>query len=417
MKESEIIIKKSMKEFGISPKMKTDPKIIRSVIREMKLNNFKTNYIPIKKFFNEAKSKPQNLAPMFKNIQQGIISKHPAIVEFAKKALSKKWFKKSKHIVRSIHIAFILEALTAAMLNNNDFLTEVQEYILEKRRDYGINTTSTLSTFWRIFRNADSLFWALKTVSVDPAMTYCRTQKEFGGDNGKKMDAKKAYMDGKLTYLEYKIISKPPRADKKSSHDGLRLNIYEAGFTEYKKGFKENALCAHVLSEDINKNPAPQIIKLRSVLPENYSNSFYKSLINKNNLAVAVTFSQDWASLYEAWNLAFILGDLNDLDILFPKLLIPSVMDAESENYIVARTISLWLSTNTLVFRKLDKIKSVNGPKNKKEMSKVWGEINEKYARTFSEKHMRVRSKDLDKSFKKMFSNPSLSFIKLLTKV
>src|SRR3989344_3730742 len=129
-----VTVDKAIKALGLTVNTNTDPRVIRSVLKEMKLHDLKTNFKPIKKFFNKASIKPQNLAPLLKNIKQGLISKHPAVIEFLDKALTENWLEKSKNIQRSVHVAFVLEAITAGMVNNNKFLIEIQDHLLNKRR-------------------------------------------------------------------------------------------------------------------------------------------------------------------------------------------------------------------------------------------------------------------------------------------
>ena len=95
-KQAKVIIEKSMAAFGIQENMETDPQIMRSVVKEFQLNDFKPRNKKMRQFFKDIISKPQELQPMFDNIKKGVLSKHPAIVEFADLALKKNWFKKSR---------------------------------------------------------------------------------------------------------------------------------------------------------------------------------------------------------------------------------------------------------------------------------------------------------------------------------
>jgi len=411
--KASLILEKAMQEMGIDPNMKTDPKVIQTIIKEMKLDDFKTKYKPIREFFENITNSQQSLRPMIDNIRQGIISKNPAVLEFIEKALNQNWFSKSEHIQKSIHRAFILEALTVAMINSNEFSIEIQDHFLNKRKEYGINTSSSLNTFWKIWRLFGSVFMGAKIISVDPAITYYRFKCNPSKFSLTKKYFKKLYGKGNLTYPEYKIMLSSLKEKKKLNHNGLCMNIYEAGITEYKKGFESNALCAHVLSEEVTRNPHLQVFRKSNIFPEYAKNNFYKTLKNKNNISSTINFHKDWVNLYSTWNMAFILSELNDLHILFPKLLIPSVIDARNESYMTTRVIALWLSINTILFRKLDGKKEVKGPKNKKKMAKVWGDLNKKYALKLSKEHTKIKAKDLDKGLKKICSHPIYNLVKL----
>ena len=175
-------------------------------------------------------------------------------------------------------------------------------------------------------------------------------------------------------------------------------------------------MSAHTLSQILEKQAKKDFLMQKfetgNAFPGLNSNSFYNSLIDNKNIYVVNIFEQDWVSLYESWNLAFILSELDDLHILFPKLFIPSVINATDKNYMASRIITLWLSINTLLFKEFDQDKKVLGPKNKKEMAKVWGEINKKYALAFIEKDSEIDFNDLNKSFKKTFSFPYFKLFK-----
>ncbi len=299
------------------------------------------------------------------------------------------------------------------MVNNNEFLIEIQNYFLNKRKEYGIKNSSFIHTFWKVWGITGSIFLAAKLVSLEPAITFFKFERSPDKKKLDKKTIKKLYRNKELNYPEYRIILDSLKKSGKSDFKGLRLNICEAGITEYKGGFKSNALSAYALVEELKKNPRNQIFKKGNIFPEQIKGSFYNSLKNKNNLSSTISFSKDWVDLYETWNMAFILSKLEDLDILFPKLLIPSVINSKSENYMTTRVMALWLSINTLLFRKLDNKKEIKGPKNKIEMAHAWGDINKKYALELSEKHIKIDSKSFDKSFKKAFRLPIFNLIKL----
>ena len=57
-------------------------------------------------------------------------------------------------------------------------------------------------------------------------------------------------------------LADQPAAD---AHEGLRIKIYEAGTTEYKAGFKDNAVSAHALCESTEADPHPQVFRQGAV--------------------------------------------------------------------------------------------------------------------------------------------------------
>lgn len=399
------IIENSMAALGLDKDIKTDPQIIQSILREMKLDDFQTAHFAMQKFFAQSILQPQNLQSIFENIKKGIINKHPAIIEFLELALEKKWLAPSEHIIRSVHTTYILEAVTAGMCNSHDFFVEVQDHYKAKEKMCGINFLHTLSTFIHVLGITHNFFGTVKTLSVDPAMTYFR--------NFKNNDVRSLWKNKKINYLEYKFLSTLQKNGLGQANELMKINIYEAGITEFKQGLKANTVCAYELLEDIKKNPPHAILKKKSVVPENNTDIFYETIMEKENSFPAAAYKQDWVSLYITWNMAFILNCLDDLDLLFPKLLIPSVINSESENFAGARIISLWLSINHVIFRKYDK-KVVTGPKNKMEMARAWAEINKKYAFQLAKRETREDSKILMKHYHRFFSHPIYNIFKLM---
>ena len=147
-------------------------------------------------------------------------------------------------------------------------------------------------------------------------------------------------------------------AEIKSQQDGLKLNILEAAVTDTKAGYADNAIVGAVLS---------------AISPDTVS------LSPDGNKVMLFHLSRKWASLYETWNLAFCTGNLAYLQMLYPKLLIPAVIDADNNEYLINRSAALWLSTIFHQFAALNKKADAPVP-NKKELARVWGKVNLKYA-------------------------------------
>ena len=89
--------------------------------------------------------------------------------------------------------------------------------------------------------------------------------------------------------------------------------------------------------------------------------------------------SQNWDSLYESWNLAFITGNATYLQVYYPKLLIPAVIAADRLSYISNRAMSLWVSLNFRLFAAFTGKPDLQVP-NKEALTELWGAINLKYA-------------------------------------
>ncbi len=413
-KHARHVIEQSMAALGLEMNMKTDPAIIESLLREMRLDDFKTDFAPMKKFFADALAKPQSLRPMFESIKQGIVNKHPAIVEFAELALSKKWFASSAHIQRAAHVAYVLEAMTAAMCNSHKFFLEAEDYLRAQEVMCGLDHEHLLRSFLSMQRVTHSVFETMKALSLDPAMIIPRTRCGLENARIGKVQLRELSRKEKLNFVERKLLSTAEKNDLEHSLKLVGINLFEAGITEYKKGFQDNAFCAHALNEVIQKTPPAVLFKARHIIPLYSSQSFYETLCTSDNHFPVFGFSQDWMSVYVTWNLAFVLGDLDELDLLIPKLLIPSVLNAKSEHFLGARGIALWLSINNFLFRLRDHAGTVSGPENKQEMANAWGAINKKYATAFMQNETHETRQHFLSEFHHFFSFPVFHFLKLL---
>ena len=111
--------------------------------------------------------------------------------------------------------------------------------------------------------------------------------------------------------------------------------------------------------------------------------------------------------------MAFVLGNLKNVDIIFPKLLIPSIINAEGDNFIGARIISLWMTINHDIFRHYEKTEFL-GPTNKTEMAIAWSKINKKYAFDLAKRETQEDSKTLMKNYNRFFLHPICNLLKLV---
>jgi hypothetical protein len=127
----------------------------------------------------------------------------------------------------------------------------------------------------------------------------------------------------KLGIVEIKLLSTAWTKFPKHILKWVRINIYEAGITEKKWGMKANAVCAQELNDDIANNPPIGRFHNSPVVPEGVSNNFYSSLMEKDNAFPAYDFSQQWVSMYITWNMAFALGNVDELDIVLGSVRIP----------------------------------------------------------------------------------------------
>lgn len=333
-KNSHVYIDKFLDLSGINMDMKTDPQIILKVLKEdMLLSGFE----PVKVILKESLEKAIPLKPMFEKTIKGIVTKQPAIYEFLTEAIKENLFtkvteEKSKNeILRSIHHAYILNEITKEIVKNIDFVFEIQEYLLKKRSKYGIGTNfiDALDALKKLYNG--SMFEPTKIVGMD--MVY----------RSRALVRRKGIIN---------------ESDIQAQIDGLKLNILEAAVTDKNAGYMDNAIVGAVLS---------------AIPPDTVS------LTDDENKVMLFHLSRKWVSLYETWNLAFVIGNLAYLPVLIPKLLIPSVIDAEHNEYLITRSAALWLSTLFHQFAVLNRRENIP-LKNSRELAMIWGKVNLKYA-------------------------------------
>jgi hypothetical protein len=391
MSDTTNTVKRVFSDLGVHEGMKTDPVIFQSILDEMELLDLESQYDPVRTFFTQATNTPQEIDTLLESVQRSLSADYPMIVEFLEMALTNRWLRPSPTIVWSLHVGVILETLTAAMLESNDFTLELQQHINAKRRSFGISTESGFSTFTNCWRITNSMFLAAKVVTVDPALSYFIFRRQHL-DNSKD-NLRNLFLKGKLSFVEYLAELPVTEENPGHHHDGLLVNIMEACVTELQAGFEDNALCAHTL-----------MLELQKAAPA------------KNAANEIEPLSRDWISLYESWNGAFILGEIEDLPLVLPKLFIPSVLGASPQKYVEARTYSLWLTLNALLFKEL-KGKTVHQMDPSSSVASLfWGSINERYAISFAEKHLGKDQLELLSGFRQRFRWPRLRFLLFVLK-
>lgn len=282
-----------------------------------------------------------DLTPFIQQIAIGL-SQHQQIVEFSCRALEEGLLRAvpSDMIVRMIHHIALLESLVREMIKDSHRMILLREQILKNRKELGVrNGASSVADLYKITGN---LFEVVKLKTMDLVFEdYVRIRKS-----------------GELS----------PR-DLLNRQRSLTVNILEAVYTENRNDFKDNALAGIALAI----NP----------LDDLYLDGLDNAIVYKVN--------QDWVNLYQSWNLAFVTGNINNLHLVYPKLLIPTVLSATPNEYIFSRALALWPTVNFLVHVKSKGRQELSFPEQRR-LGQLWGEIN----RTYAEQYVRrYNGKDL----------------------
>lgn len=381
------VINETLKTFEIPLDYKSNPRRMYNVLNDMELLDFIPPSDKSAIVFNQIKGTSFSLKPFLCSVIKGIVYNQPSILTFLATALKKGWLKKSHLIDNSIHFAYVLEFLTYSMANSNKFAKSLHNYYTEKRIEIaGLGNNPIINTI-KLFKLTKCFFCSIKAVSVDPFITYLNAARDE-----KKYTIKEVttlVKTGRFNFLDFILLTRKNNpSEVKTNHNlGLRINMQEAVFTDLRNGFSRNARAGFDMVKYLESKPAPEYFSYGSVEPKHGIRTFdiYSKQDMVSNKRIQFNLNEQWINLYEAWDMAFVLGNMKNLDLMFAKLLIPSVLSARSENYLVSRSVSLWTVINTVIFRKIKRGHDFEGPDNSDEMAREWGRINEGYARELVE--------------------------------
>lgn len=316
---------------GVSLGMESNPTMMQDVVdNEFYFKNFPEGRNLVKSYLN----KPQKLHPFLSKVHQAILNRHPAMVkaicQINEDHLVPKLARPQRQLIhRTIHNMVVLEALVQKMKVDVHFMDRIKTHYLSERH----KILPENSSLWTTYRAAGGVFEAAKLLTMDEVF---------------------------VQYYHFRLKDTLDEEDLHTKNVGLQLNISEATIADEVKRNWDNAFAGRTLL-------ANKILGIEKVGDKN-------SLLKQY-------FIPHWSPLYETWNLAFVLGSLNNLNIILPKLLIPSVIDAQEEDYLFYRGISLWITINLHLLHTLHKKPTVEFPSEiRKPLVALWGTINREYA-------------------------------------
>jgi hypothetical protein len=323
-----------MKRLDISMDQTTDPDLMKDILH----NDMKLDDCPaVVKLLGPLLSEKESMAPMLERIRESIITKQPELHEFIARALNENLIQApddaaKKMIVRSLNHTMLLDGITKGMADDYHVQEAVRDHLLNKRKEMGIHEGFVGSARDIYKAMGNDLFFAAKAKTMDNAF------------------------DKQLKFRKEGHI---PSWDIHMRQASLELNLAEAILTDKAHGYSDNARAGLDLARHI----------------------FSRAEVKGDNRFIDYNLTQKWNSLYESWNLAFMTGNVTDPQILFPKLLIPQVIDAKPEEYLFNRSMALWMTINFDLFHKMDKKPEVVIPDHE-QLARCWGEVNAKYGNT-----------------------------------
>ncbi len=323
-------------KLGIDWSWQTSPAELQDILdKDMYLADLK----PLRAFLGTSLTSPQPLAPMMASIAQAFSNRFPAMQEFvctmSKSNLVEVPTPQSRaQIKRMLSHTYLLDRIVSGMASKPELMTALHQHHLTVRRTkFGISDDNFMRTTIDMIRVSGELFEAVKGATVD------------------------------AVYGSYELIrSGQQTAEKTSSSQpfGITGNIMEAVAADLKGGNNSNALSGLAIA----LNPAKDAVS------------------NPKTTRIEYDLSQEWNSLYETWNFAFITGHLPNLHLFYPKLLIPCMLNAPEKEYIFYRALALWPTLNFDMFAKGNKKPLVQMP-HAKEISRAWSEMNLRYAKNY----------------------------------
>ncbi len=334
---------------GLDTLTDSDPALFKDIFEnDMYLGDLKS-FVPVASPYL---SNPYNLAPFIEQIKKGIVTKHPAIGAFLCEALKKNLFTGASayhaRVKRLVHQTFLLNLIVEKMLADLTFMNEVHTYFDEKAKSLGL-PESFLAQAKTIYKATHSPFETAKMLTVDVSINQ---------------------------YIDYRTRIQLNSNDLTAKIRGLKTNILEATTADLSRGYLDNVKTGFILA----------------------SSPVRKLWVEGPNLDVKQHFVDGWAELYQTWNLAFMTGNLKELDMMYPKLLIPVLVNAEPDDYLYRRGVALWVTASMILLQKLQHTERPDfGPF--PEAARLWGSINLKYAREMANTIASLPDKSLTEKF------------------
>jgi len=229
-------------------------------------------------------------------------------------------------IKRMLNHMHAFNKIITKMSEDKDTMLATQKY-LEAEVTKMIGSTSLLTRIKELY-SAAGLFGVMKDYTIKLAITNMNEMRQRG----------------------------VTEADIKDRRRTLTINIWEAMGTDTVHGYRDNAWVGKALADD----------KIQSI----------KTTKVKDELRYSL--SKHFGRLYETWNLAFVTGNLEFMDIIYPKLLSPRVLLADNAAYIYERVIALWLSIQFYLMASLQKMPHAQYP-GQSDIATLWGKVNLRY--------------------------------------
>ncbi|CAM3563387.1 hypothetical protein [Legionella longbeachae] len=411
-------------------KTTSEPALVRRILSELHLNELETTNKEYTDFIGKISTVPMQLTPLINYLNEKLIDNTPicqlfAFIEKNELISNEELEQAAKTIQLQITLLSILEAIIVTMTNGEQFAQDVYQH-LSKRSGSPYPGNPVVDFFWAP-SNA-SLFERIKLSSIKPGMLNILFHRAMKDKLESQSDIEQ-FISKMGLWWWYADIRAAADNELTGTTPAMALNIMEAAWEESTGDVK------HICGKD-NAEAGALLIKLmeehkystsntlkRSILPENTvlmddskSYSILPGLTVSNTPKKVMEFNIDghWRDLYNSWNLLFVITNIDK--IFMPiKLILPTVLAAEPQNYKEVRVISLFtigsifLQENT----KMNPFFSDNYHfKNAEIILKKWGEINKDYGMKLLKHQSNLQVDKSETSYHEVFgNNPHLNFL------
>lgn len=379
---------------------KTDPAIINRILKELHLDALKSNDPKFVEFIENLKINPVDMKAFLEKLKADLLNNKSLCTLFADiqrlQLISDKELKAIAPILQlQMNLLCITEAMTLTMLNSNVFLNDIHKHILERRG--GVSTGNPWANLVFGTPASASMFERLKIISVDPGILNILFNRLAGECNPTAEVASEFIKTHKLSSFNAELNMQPLGVKDESTVAGMGLNILEAAWCESKasdsssNGKIANAKsCLALIAAMEYKGYQSQTTLNRTVMPcgipvDGNSYALLPSLkVDATKKRVSeFLVDKDWQDLYNSWNCRFVIDNIDNA-FLPLKLLIPSVLGAESRFFKEARIVSLFLFANLFLNESVTKNSFFQVKFNLENGNKIltiWADINVQYAK------------------------------------
>lgn len=287
---------------GLARGRVTDPAVLGAVLSEDLLLG---SFAPLLERLGDALEQPVPLDPLLDAMADAVRTRHPIVGQALEQVLGEVTVppEHAATLDRLLHHTWLLEEVARGIVDDPAFLEALHAHVMELRAGLGIRSGFFAFVEDVFEATGGGVFEAAKIRTLDLVI-----------------DQYRAWRTEPCGELD--------ESDRFRKNAGLKLNIMEAVTKDLAAGHLDNAHVGFKLA-------MLGVRELRVV---------------GSNKAIQQVFAPGWTELYESWNLAFVLANLDNLDLLLPKLLVPSVLAAEPEDYLFRRGAILWFSANITLF-------------------------------------------------------------------